>query len=79
MRATTAARAFADVAAEAGYSAAQLALAWCLREPAVSSVIVGATRVEHVTDNVAAAGIEPGAGVLRAIDEIAADLQVEGV
>jgi voltage-dependent potassium channel beta subunit len=46
------------LAAEAGCSLSQLALAWCLRQPAVSSVIAGATRPEHVDDNVAAADLE---------------------
>lgn len=45
------------LAEEAGCTMAQLALAWCLRQPAVSSVIVGATKVSHVDDNVAAADV----------------------
>jgi aryl-alcohol dehydrogenase-like predicted oxidoreductase len=49
---------------------AQLALAWVLREPGVSSAIVGASRPEQVEDNVAASGIELGDDVLRRIDEI---------
>jgi voltage-dependent potassium channel beta subunit len=35
----------------------QLALAWCLRQPAVTSVIVGATKPGHVRENVAAADL----------------------
>jgi 1-deoxyxylulose-5-phosphate synthase len=42
------------IAGRAGCSLSQLALAWCLRQPAVTSTIVGATKVEHVDDNVAA-------------------------
>jgi voltage-dependent potassium channel beta subunit len=42
------------LAQRAGCSLAQLALAWCLRDDVVSSVIVGASRVEQVDDNVAA-------------------------
>ncbi len=42
------------LAKEAGCSMTQLALAWCLRQPAVTSTIVGATKIEHVDDNVAA-------------------------
>jgi voltage-dependent potassium channel beta subunit len=37
-------------------SVGQLALAWCLRHRAVSSVITGATAVHHVDENVRAAG-----------------------
>lgn len=46
------------LAREAGCSLAQLALAWCLRFAVVSSVIVGATKVEHVDDNAAAGDLE---------------------
>ena len=35
---------------------AQLALAWCLRLPSVSSVIVGASRGEQLAENVEAVG-----------------------
>jgi voltage-dependent potassium channel beta subunit len=42
------------LAKKAGCSLSQLALAWCLRQRAVTSVIVGATKPEHVQDNVAA-------------------------
>ena len=37
---------------------AQLALAWVLRRPEVSSAIVGATRPEQVRENAAASGVE---------------------
>lgn len=42
------------VADQVGCSLAQLAIAWLLRFPQVSSVITGATRVAHVEENVAA-------------------------
>ncbi|MHB8229229.1 MAG: aldo/keto reductase family protein [Vulcanimicrobiaceae bacterium] len=58
------------VAQGAGCSMAQLALAWCLRQPAVTSVIVGATRVEHVDDNVAAGELHLDASVLAEVDRI---------
>ncbi len=51
---------------------AQLALAWCLREDVVSSVIVGATRPEQVDDNVAAADLDVDPEIFRAMDEILA-------
>lgn len=44
-----------EVAAARGVPPAQVALAWLLRNPAVSAPIVGATRRGHVTDAVAAA------------------------
>lgn len=42
------------IADELGCSMAQLALAWCLKNPNVSTVITGASRVEQVTENMAA-------------------------
>jgi aryl-alcohol dehydrogenase-like predicted oxidoreductase len=46
------------IAEEAGVSLSQLALAWCLRRPAISSVIAGATKPEQVDSNVAAASLD---------------------
>ncbi len=48
----------------------QLAVAWVLQNPNVSSAIVGATRPEQVRDNVKAAGVKLDADTLKAIDEI---------
>ena len=42
------------IADDAGVSRAELALAWCLRRPEVSSVITGATRVEQLDQNLKA-------------------------
>lgn len=56
------------VAEEVGVTLAQLALAWTLRLPAVSSAIVGATRVEQVEQNAAASGIHLSPEVLERID-----------
>jgi len=44
------------IAAEAGLSLAQFALAWVLKEPNVASAIIGASRPEQVSENVAASG-----------------------
>ncbi|MBD5654106.1 MAG: aldo/keto reductase family protein, partial [Candidatus Eremiobacteraeota bacterium] len=46
------------LAKEANTTLGALALAWCLRRSEVSSVIVGATKPEHVDANVAAAGLD---------------------
>lgn len=45
------------LAAEAGCSLAQFALAWVLREPNVASAIVGASRPEQLKENAAASGL----------------------
>ncbi len=47
-------RRFTAVAAELGESPAQLAIAWCLRNPNVSSVILGASRVSQLEENLRA-------------------------
>lgn len=60
------------IAANLGISPAVLALAWCLRLPAVSSVIVGATRPEQVDENVRAAGVTLPSEALQAIDALLA-------
>lgn len=46
------------VAAETGASMAQVALAWLLRQPAVTAPIVGATRLEHLEQAVGATDVE---------------------
>jgi voltage-dependent potassium channel beta subunit len=60
------------VAEEAGMSLAQLALAWVLRQPAVASAIIGATRPAQVQENCAAAGRKLDAEVLAAVDKAVA-------
>jgi aryl-alcohol dehydrogenase-like predicted oxidoreductase len=58
------------LAEQAGLSMAQLAVAWVLQNPNVSSAIVGASRPEQVHDNVKASGVKLDAELLKAIDEI---------
>jgi aryl-alcohol dehydrogenase-like predicted oxidoreductase len=60
------------IAARLDLTMAQLALAWVLREPNVSSAIVGASRPQQVDDNVAASGVIIPDDELREIDEILA-------
>ena len=42
------------IAQELGVSSAALAIAWCLKNPQVSTVIVGASRASQLTENLAA-------------------------
>ncbi len=60
------------LAERAGCTLAQLALAWCLRSDAVSSVIAGATRPEQVDDNVAAADLDVDPAIFEELDRILA-------
>ncbi|GAB3460064.1 L-glyceraldehyde 3-phosphate reductase [Azotobacter salinestris] len=48
------ARALAGIAKRRGQSLAQLALAWTLRDPRVTSALIGASRPEQLVENVAA-------------------------
>jgi aryl-alcohol dehydrogenase-like predicted oxidoreductase len=48
-----------SVAQELGCTLAQLSIAWCAKNPHVSSVITGASRVEQVTENLVALEVLP--------------------
>ncbi|MCX5498519.1 aldo/keto reductase family protein [Streptomyces sp. NBC_00053] len=58
------------LADSAGLSLAQLAVAWVLQNSNVSAAIIGASRPEQVTENVAAAGVTLDAELLKGIDDI---------
>jgi len=51
-------------------SVAQVALAWLLHQPQVTSVIVGARRPEQLADNLAATNVMLSADELAALDEV---------
>ena len=53
-----------------GVSVAQIALAWLLHQPVVTSVIVGATRIEQLEDNIGAADVTLSADELTVLDEV---------
>lgn len=48
-----------DLAAELGVSLAKLAIAWCLHNPNVSTVILGASKVEHLAETLGAFEVLP--------------------
>jgi aryl-alcohol dehydrogenase-like predicted oxidoreductase len=58
------------VAEAAGLNMAQLAVAWVLQNPNVSSAIIGASRPEQVRDNVKASGVKLSAETLQQIDDV---------
>ncbi|MBN1428560.1 MAG: aldo/keto reductase [Anaerolineae bacterium] len=58
------------IADSLGISRADLALAWALRQPAISSVITGATRIEQLENNLQAVAVELSEDILRQIDEV---------
>ncbi|KAJ3293845.1 hypothetical protein HDU79_011874 [Rhizoclosmatium sp. JEL0117] len=47
------------IADKLGYSLAQLALAWCIKNPNVSTVITGASKPSQVTENIKALEVVP--------------------
>ena len=62
-----------DIAKARGQSLAQMAVAWTLRDPVVTSSLVGASKVSHVEEAVAAANnVAFSAAELKAIDAILA-------
>jgi voltage-dependent potassium channel beta subunit len=65
-----------DIAAELGCNTAQLAIAWINRNPRVSSVILGASRIEQLRDNLGALAVTPKLtpDVVERIDAIAKPL-----
>ncbi|MFE2773242.1 aldo/keto reductase family protein [Microbacterium resistens] len=61
------------VAAEAGLTMPQLAIAWVLQNPNVASALVGASRPEQLADTVKASGVTLDAATLTAIDAALGD------
>lgn len=61
-------RVFKDIADELKVTRAQLAIAWCLHQPCVTSVITGATKQEQLKENL-------GALKLKITDEVSAKLE----
>jgi aryl-alcohol dehydrogenase-like predicted oxidoreductase len=48
---------FGKLAGDLGATSAQLALAWCLKNPHVSTVITGASKTAHLLDNLKAVDV----------------------
>jgi 1-deoxyxylulose-5-phosphate synthase len=64
------------LAAEAGMSMIQLALAWVLAHPAVTSAIIGASRPAQLDEAIAAVGKTLDAGLKRRLDELTAEYRL---
>ena len=58
-----------SVAADLGRPMAQVALAWASAQPAVSALILGASTVARLQDNLASADLHLGPDALRRLDE----------
>jgi aryl-alcohol dehydrogenase-like predicted oxidoreductase len=64
--------AIAPIAKAHNCSAARISLAWLLTRPVVTSVIIGAKRLEQLQDNLAAADLKLSADEIRILDEVSA-------
>lgn len=69
---------FRNIAADVGCTPAQLALAWLLGQGDHIHVIPGTTSVDHLAENVVAAGIELNAEVVSKLDILINDRTVAG-
>ncbi|MEV4599782.1 L-glyceraldehyde 3-phosphate reductase [Amycolatopsis sp. NPDC049253] len=70
-------RALGEIAARRGQSLAQLALAWALRDPRMTSLVIGASSVKQLEDNVAALdNLEFTAEELAEIDRYATESDI---
>ena len=58
------------MAGDIGIALQDLAIAWLLHQPAVDTVLVGASRPEQVTENAKAADVKLCSDVLARLDEI---------
>jgi aryl-alcohol dehydrogenase-like predicted oxidoreductase len=62
--------AMTQMAEAKGVTVAQIAIAWLLHRPVVTSVIVGAKRVDQLDDNIAATQVKLNDDELAALDEV---------
>lgn len=59
-----------SIAQEKQSTVAQIALAWLLHQPAVTSVIIGAKKIEQLDDNLKAIEVKLSAEELQRLDEV---------
>lgn len=62
------------IADQNGLTLAQLAVAWVLQNPNVSSAIIGATKPAQIKENVKASGVKLESGTMKEIDRILGSL-----
>jgi aryl-alcohol dehydrogenase-like predicted oxidoreductase len=68
-----------EVAAERGVPAAQVALAWLLHKPGVTAPIVGATKVAHVEDALAAEALSLSEDEIERLEAVYVPHAVSGI
>jgi L-glyceraldehyde 3-phosphate reductase len=71
-------RSLRDLASERGQKVSQMALAWALRDPRVTSVLIGASSVEQLEENLGALeNLSFGADELARIDRFAVESDID--
>jgi aryl-alcohol dehydrogenase-like predicted oxidoreductase len=70
----TAVQKLKPIAEQEGLTLAQLAVAWVLQNPNVSSAIIGATKPAQIKENVKASGVKLSSETMRAIDSALGNL-----
>jgi len=68
-----------EVASRTGLSRAKVALGWMLGKPDITSPIVGATKIQHIEDAVAALEVTLSADDVTALEELYQPKRVAGV
>jgi aryl-alcohol dehydrogenase-like predicted oxidoreductase len=58
-----------EIAQERELPASQIALAWMLDNPVIAAPIVGATKIDHLDDAVAALSVELSSGEIDLLEE----------
>ncbi len=67
-----------EIAGKLGVSQAQIALAWMLHKPGITAPIIGASKMAHLEEAVAALDIELGDEEMAALEEAYAPHPVLG-
>ncbi|MBJ7418684.1 MAG: aldo/keto reductase [Rhodoferax sp.] len=67
---------FLDIALQAGMEPVRLAIAWVLSEPAVSSVIIGASRAEQLPEVLSATKAELNADLLARLNDLSLEFRM---
>jgi L-glyceraldehyde 3-phosphate reductase len=71
-------RALGSIASERGQKVSQLALSWALRDPRLTSLVIGASSVAQLEENVAALGnMSFTSEELERIDQYAVDSDID--
>jgi aryl-alcohol dehydrogenase-like predicted oxidoreductase len=69
----------AEVAEQRGVPAAQVGLAWLLHKPGVTAPIIGATKIDHLQDAIAAEQLELDAGEIELLESAYVPHEVAGL